>query len=233
MTNLSLGGPPQESGPSENVWVAATRRNPDHARGYAERWRRLEAAGEDIYGEARLLDAMAPRGARILDAGCGSGRIGGYLARAGHHVTGVDLDPHLIDVAREDYPDAHWEVGNLASLDLRAENSAGSGDGRVLFDLIVCAGNVLTFLAATERRPSLVNLAQHLAPTGRLVAGFGFGRGYTMNQFEADADAARLRIQQRYSSWELHPPSPDFLVAVLEKITENPATVEATPLQRG
>src|SRR5699024_5078389 len=63
-------------GPQENVWVAAVRRNPEHARGYAERWRRIEASGQDIYGEARLIDAMAPRGARILDAGCGSGRLG-------------------------------------------------------------------------------------------------------------------------------------------------------------
>src|SRR5690625_287093 len=106
-------------GPAENVWVAAVRRNPDHARGYAERWRRIEASGEDIYGEARLIDAMAPRGARILDAGCGSGRLGGYLARAGHHVTGVDLDPHLIEVAQEDHPEAQWYGGDLAPLGLR------------------------------------------------------------------------------------------------------------------
>src|SRR5699024_5625137 len=109
-------------GPQENVWVAAVRRNPEHARGYAERWRRIEASGQDIYGEARLIDAMAPRGARILDAGCGSGRLGGYLARAGHHVTGVDLDPHLIEVAREDHPEAHWYVGDLAQLDLRDQH---------------------------------------------------------------------------------------------------------------
>ena len=198
-------------GPDENLWTAALRRNPEHAKGYAERWRRLEAAGKDILGEARLLDAMAERGARILDAGCGSGRLGGHLARAGHDVVGVDLDPHLIDVARAEHPGARWEVGNLAALDLRDE-----GGARLLFDLQVSAGNVLTFLAGAERRPALAALASHLAPQGRLVVGFGLDRGYALEDFTADAEVEGLVLVQRFSSWDLRPASDDFLVGVLE-----------------
>ena len=198
-------------GPDENLWTAALRRNPEHAKGYAERWRRLEAAGKDILGEARLLDAMAERGARILDAGCGSGRLGGHLARAGHDVVGVDLDPHLIEVARAEHPGARWEVGNLAALDLRDEDGA-----RMLFDLQVSAGNVLTFLAGAERRPALAALAAHLAPGGRLVVGFGLDRGYAMPDFTADAEVEGLVLVQRFSSWDLRPASDDFLVGVLE-----------------
>lgn len=197
-------------GPQENLWTAAVRQNPDHARGYAERWRRIEASGKDIYGEARLVDAMAPRGARILDAGCGTGRLGGHLARAGHQVVGVDLDPQLIEVAREDHPGVRWEAGNLAALDLR------SADGeRLLFDLQLCAGNVLTFLAGQERRPALARLAEHLAPEGRLVVGFGLDRGYDLGDFEADAASGGLRLVQRFSTWDLRPAAPGFLVGVL------------------
>ncbi|HLQ80380.1 MAG TPA: class I SAM-dependent methyltransferase [Brachybacterium sp.] len=191
-------------GPDENLWSTALRRDPEHARRYAERWRRLEAAGQDIHGEARLLDAMAGRGSRILDAGCGSGRVGGYLARAGHTVTGVDLDPHLIEVARADHPEASWEVGNLAELELPAQ-----------FDLAVCAGNVLTFLAASERRPALARLAAHLAAEGRLVVGFGLDRGYAVEDFAADAEQAGLRLSARFGSWDLRPASEDFLVGIL------------------
>ena len=198
-------------GPDENLWTAALRRNPEHAKGYAERWRRLEAAGKDILGEARLLDAMAERGARILDAGCGSGRLGGHLARAGHDVVGVDLDPHLIEVARAEHPGARWEVGNLAALDLRDE-----GGARLLFDLQVSAGNVLTFLAGAERRPALAALASHLAPQGRLVVGFGLDRGYALEDFTADAEVEGLVLVQRFSTWDLRPASDDFLVGVLE-----------------
>ena len=196
--------------PAENAWTIALRHNPDHAHGYAERWRRIEASGKDIHGEARLIDAMSERGARVLDAGCGTGRLGGYLARVGHHVAGVDLDATLIDVAREDHPDARWEVGNLAQLDLR--DSTGQ---REQFDVVVCAGNVMAFLAGSERVPALTRIARHLAPEGRFVVGFGSGRGYPFDRFEADAEAAGLEVQQRYSSWDLRPPGEDFLVGVL------------------
>ena len=57
---------------------------------------------------------MAPRGARVLDVGCGQGRMGVYLHARGHRVTGVDIDPYLVDRAREQCPDATWEVADLA-----------------------------------------------------------------------------------------------------------------------
>ena len=153
---------------------------------------------------------MAARGARILDAGCGSGRLGGHLARAGHDVTGVDLDPHLIDVARADHPGARWEVGNLAALDLQEEDGT-----RSRFDLQLCAGNVLAFLAGAERRPALARLAEHLAEDGRLVVGFGLDRGYAADDFAADAAAAGLRLEQRFSTWDLRPADDRFLVGIL------------------
>lgn len=202
--------PADENFPAENAWTIALRHIPDHARGYAERWRRIEASGKDIHGEARLIDAMAERGSRVLDAGCGTGRLGGYLARVGHHVTGVDLDATLIGVAREDHPDGRWEVGDLAQLDLR--DSTGEQEQ---FDVVVCAGNVMAFLAGSERVPALTRIARHLAPAGRFVVGFGSGRGYPFGRFEADAATAGLEVQQRFSSWDLQPPSDDFLVAVL------------------
>lgn len=200
-------------GPDENLWTAAVRRNSEHAAGYAARWKRLAAAGQDLDGEARLIDAMAPRGSRILDAGCGTGRVGGRLAGAGHEVVGVDLDADLIEVARAEQPRGRWEVGNLAELDLVDDEGR-----RELFDLQVCAGNVLTFLAGAERRPALAALASHLADEGRLVVGFGLDRGYALEDFTADAAAAGLMLAQRFSTWDLRPAADDFLVGVLERV---------------
>ncbi|MEV6492852.1 class I SAM-dependent methyltransferase, partial [Actinoplanes sp. NPDC051633] len=120
----------------ENGWLRKLAADPGHSQWYIRRFRDMAARGEDLAGEARMIDAMVPRGARILDAGCGTGRVGGHLAAAGHRVVGVDLDPALIAVAAADHPGARWQVGDLSELDLPER-----------FDVVVCAGNVMTFVA--------------------------------------------------------------------------------------
>jgi SAM-dependent methyltransferase len=54
----------------------------------------------DIYLFDQLLRARAPRGARICDAGCGSGRNLVYFLRAGYDVRAVDADPTAIERIR-------------------------------------------------------------------------------------------------------------------------------------
>jgi SAM-dependent methyltransferase len=197
--------------PEESQWVATTRKNPGHSTWYVERFRKMAAEGADLAGEARLLDAMIPRAARVLDAGCGPGRVGGALHAVGHDVVGVDVDPVLIAAAEEDHPGPRWLVGDLAELDLAAVGITE------LFDGIIVAGNVMTFLAPSTRRSVLERLAAHLAPGGRVAVGFGLERGYPLEEFLADADAASLHVDLRLATWDLRPfrPDSDFLVAVL------------------
>ncbi|MBX9728159.1 MAG: methyltransferase domain-containing protein, partial [Sphingopyxis sp.] len=130
-----------------SAWMHQVAADPGHSQRYLERFRAMARDGRDLAGEARLLDAMAPRGARILDAGCGPGRVGGYLAAAGHQVVGVDVDPVLIEAAKQDHPGPRWLVGDLAELDLPARGITET------FQLIVSAGNVMTFLAPSTRIP--------------------------------------------------------------------------------
>lgn len=192
-------------------WVEITDEDPNHSTWYIERFRDKAAAGEDLAGEARLVDVLAPRGARILDAGCGPGRVGGALFRLGHEVVGVDVDPVLIAAAEEDHPGPTWLVGDLAELDLA---SAAITEG---FDVIVSAGNVMTFLAASTRGEVLTRLGRHLRPEGRVVIGFGAGRDYEFDDFLADADQAGLVVDLKLATWDLRPftADSDFLVAIL------------------
>ncbi len=192
-------------------WTRITEEDPEHSQRYVQRFRDMAAEGFDLGGEARLVDAMVGRGARILDAGCGPGRVGAILFDRGHDVVGVDGDPELIAAAGEDHPGPTWLVGDLAELDLAASGNTEP------FNVIVCAGNVMAFLAASTRRVVLERLRVHLADDGRLVTGFGARRGYEFDDFFEDAEAAGLRVDLRASSWDLRSfgEDSDFLVAVL------------------
>ena len=196
---------------SKNRWIELTERNPEHSAWYIERFRTMAANGDDLDGEARFIDAMVPRGARILDAGCGPGRVGGYLETLGHDVVGVDIDPILIAAAESEHPGPTWLVADLAELNLPAAGIAEP------FNVIVCAGNVLTFLDPDTRRPVLERLAAHLDPNGRLVTGFGSGRDYPFEEFLSDVERVGLSAELMLASWDLRPFSndADFLVAVL------------------
>jgi SAM-dependent methyltransferase len=200
-----------EGASSGNRWISRIEEDPDHSERYVERFRTMAADGFDLHGEARFIDAMVTRGARILDAGCGPGRVGGRLAELGHDVVGIDLDPVLIAAAEHDHPGPRWLVGDLADLDLDA---AGVDAG---FDAVVCAGNVMGFLDPDTRRHVLANLRNVLGDGGRVVAGFGSSGHYPFDEFFADVDHAGLEAELCLSTWDLRPfgASSEFLVAVL------------------
>ena len=192
-------------------WEQIVAANPDHSTWYVERFRAMAARGDDLHGELRLVDAMVARGSRILDAGSGPGRVGGELARRGHTVVGVDVDPVLIEAARADHADATWVVVDICEMDLPAH---GIDEG---FDVVVSAGNVMTFLAEGTHAAALERMRAHLRPRGRVVVGFGAGRGYEVRDLLADARTAGLVPDLMLATWDLRPyeSDSDFVVAVL------------------
>lgn len=102
MTNHETRTPvhPQYS----HLWDKLRAENPEHSAQYAQRWRNLAAEGMDLNGEARFVSALVAPGAKVLDAGCGQGRVGGYLADQGYVVAGVDLDDYLVAEAAANFP---------------------------------------------------------------------------------------------------------------------------------
>ena len=66
---------------------------------YDARWKRLAAAGQRIHGEADLVEALLREsgGTRVLDGGCGTGRVAIELAARGYTSSGVDLDAGMLD----------------------------------------------------------------------------------------------------------------------------------------
>jgi SAM-dependent methyltransferase len=186
-----------------------TQHGEGHADWYIERFRKMAAAGDDLEGEARLLDAMLPRAARVLDAGCGPGRVGAALHARGHTVVGVDVDPALIEAASHDHPGPRWVVGDLASFELDEPP----------FDAAVLAGNVLVFVAPESEVQVLSRVAAHVRPDGLIVTGFATDRDYALEAFDRDWAAAGLVLEHRFATWDLRPWRADatFAVTVLRR----------------
>lgn len=188
-----------------------TETKPGHSEWYIERFRTMAAEGADLGGEARLVDAMVPPRSRVLDAGCGPGRLGAVLYERGHTVVGVDADPALIEAAEADHPGPCWLVADLSELDLPAMGEPEP------FAAAVLAGNVLVFVAPGTETDVLRRVASHVVDDGFVVTGFHVNRELSLARFDECVDDAGLRIEHRFATWDLRAWSDaaDFAVSVL------------------
>ncbi len=91
-----------------------------------------------------LLVSQLPadlRGARILDAGCGTGALAVELAERGADVVGVDISPRLIEIARTRVP-----ARMAGTMQLSAGDMLNPGLGR--FDYIIAMDSMIYYAAA-------------------------------------------------------------------------------------
>ena len=162
---------------------------------YDRRFAALARSGKKVHGEVAFLEQLDPRAHSILDAGCGTGRVAIELARRGYGVVGVDVDRSMLDVARAKGPELEWHEHDLATLDL----------GR-RFDAVVMAGNVLLFVVPGAEAAVVARCAAHVAPQGRLVAGFSLCPGaYDLTSYDEHCAAAGLHVVERWATWDREP----------------------------
>lgn len=185
---------------------------------YAETFNRLIDSGEDVDGEARLVDVLAPRAARILDAGSGMGRVAAALQARGHDVTAVEKDPALIELSRARYPKVPVVASDLLGLGPAMLVEHGRPTS---YDVIVLVGNVMVYLAEDTETQVLGVLGALLAEGGRMLVGFHphggpvDSRDYPVEEFRAHVAAAGLEVQQVFGGYDLVPANEDYVVAVL------------------
>jgi SAM-dependent methyltransferase len=104
---------------------------------------------------ADLVGPWLPRARRILDAGCGPGGNGAWLAQHGT-VVGVDISPHALAFVRDRRPEIVPARASLTALPFR----------RASFDVVVA----LTVLCSVDDDGlALSELVRVLAPGGALL----------------------------------------------------------------
>ena len=171
---------------------------------YAGRFAALAASGADVHGEASYAASLVPPPARVLDAGCGTGRVAARLAELGYACTGVDVDPSMLAVARREHPGLAWVLADLGAL---REVGAGVAGG---YDLVLAAGNVIPLLADGTLPSTVAELARVLAPSGLLVCGFGLDAAHLppgcpvtpLSAYDRACDAAGLGLVRRLAAWD-------------------------------
>lgn len=187
--------------------------------GYADRFAELVATGGDVEGEARLADALLPRAGRVLDVGAGMGRVTASLRARGHQVVGIEPDAALRDQAERTYPGIALVAADVLAFDPEQLPT----DQPRRYDLLVCVGNLLTFLAEDTEREVLTRLGAWCAPEGRLLAGFHLdprpdaARDYAPEEFVADATATGWRVDLRLGSFDLRPAGAEYATWVLSR----------------
>jgi len=113
-----------------------------------------EPQNEELFDALLDLTGVGP-GARLLDVACGSGYAAALAAARGAEVTGVDITPPLLAIARERTPNGTFREGEMDALPLADSQ----------FD-VVTAVNAFQF--ALDARRAFAEAARVLAAGGRL-----------------------------------------------------------------
>ena len=173
-------------------WVTET--SDGHTQWYIERFRALAAEGADLAGEARLVDAMLPRAARVLDAGCGTGRVGraacpgphgrGCRRRPGARRRRPCRPPRPLLARRR--PGRARPRGDGRAPAVRRRDHVGQRDG-------------VRRPRHRVRRPGAV--AAHVAADGFVIVGVSRPPQSGAGRLDRCAADAGLEIEHRFSTW--------------------------------
>jgi SAM-dependent methyltransferase len=179
---------------------------------YDARWRSLAATGQNVYGEADLVETLLQEsgGTRVLDAGCGTGRVAIELAQRGFSVVGVDVDPDMLSAARTKRPELPWVEADLTDL-------AKAVDAE--FDVALLAGNVLIFVRPGTEGDVVGAVGERVAPGGLLVSGFSIRPDrLSLSRYDELAERAGLQPAARWATWSRDPfTGGDYAVSVHRK----------------
>ncbi|MDP9352457.1 MAG: class I SAM-dependent methyltransferase [Chloroflexota bacterium] len=140
---------------------------------YVERREQGGAEGDPMGLLPYLLEVIGDvSGRMVLDAGCGEGYLARILAGLGARVTGVDLSPRLIALARAKDPDGEitYQVGDL---------STPLPEHRERFDAVA---SYMVLDDVEDHRGFAATLAQVLKPGGRAVLAFNNPYAYVVRK---------------------------------------------------
>jgi SAM-dependent methyltransferase len=147
-----------------------------------------------------LVETRVPAARTLLDVACGTGA---HLAelRRWYEVEGVDLDPGLLEVARERLPGVPLHEGDMVDFDLGRE-----------FDVVTCLFSSIGYVRTRDGlMRATASLSRHVAPSGVLVVEpwlepgvWEAGRIGSVFVDEPDLKVARMNVGGSAEAMEMH-----------------------------
>jgi SAM-dependent methyltransferase len=166
---------------------------------------------------ADLLEAGERRGLtgrRLLDVGCGTGKSFLPLLPRAWEVTGCDISPSMVELAREKAGGAvRLEVADMRELPVFGE-----------FDLVWCLDDAINYLlSANELERALAGMRANLAPTGILAFDVNALRAYRtfFAETEVVERGGRRLVWRGQAAADVEPGS--ICESTLEAISLDPA----------
>lgn len=100
---------------------------------------------------------------KVLDIGCGNGRLYHVLKEKQIQYTGLDLSEELIKIAKTKYPEADFKVGDMKKLPF------GSAQDKAGFDVVFCVAAFHHLATAEERLQTLREMKRVVKPGGKIL----------------------------------------------------------------
>ncbi len=128
---------------------------------------------EKFKTELEKFAELLPHSGKILDAGCGVGMpVARFLAKRGFRVTGVDISKRMIELAKENVPEAEFYQRNILALDFPNES----------FEGIICV-YTLWHIPRVHHSSIIENFHRMLKDDGILVLNTGIHESEGMSEF--------------------------------------------------
>ncbi len=105
-----------------------------------------------------LLLKDIPKGAKVLDAGCGAGQFTAYIQKQGYDAMGIDMSDGMLAFARQKSPEAHFEKMDIMKLTFPQKS----------FSAILSAYSLI-HIPESSVESTLKGLASVLVDNGRLL----------------------------------------------------------------
>ena len=118
------------------------------------------------------VDEARNSGGRVLELGCGTGRVALPIAQAGVDIVGLDFSTVMLDEARRKMIGSQPLSGSLTLVegDMRDFSLGGElGEGEPFSLAIIPFRGFLSLLSVGDQVRALVNIKRHLSPGGKLI----------------------------------------------------------------